>query len=319
MYMTRYLSSIFLLLLLMSQQASAESHKRFFSKTVKPSETTFDITSHPIKNFEGSILKIIMRERNRKIAEVKADVDYLPKTARAIDLTGDGIYELAIVSPTTGKTATEMLDVYWLEGKTLHRSTLPKLDEKNGYKGGDRFYLDKQTIVRNVPVYLEGDITGHPTGEPRSFKYKFNGGKFSLTSEENLLPNPSIESIPADNGLVAVKTAPVKLKEMVRAIPDLTITEISAIRSGIEIIANGEVQNYKTFLMNNPERIVVDIFYAVSPLTGKKVPIKRFGIDNLHVTKSKGALRIIMDTTERTFDSYKLKSYGDSLFIYFYE
>jgi len=317
MYLIKYFFTVSVVTLIICQSATASDAKGSFSKKVKEGETTFDISSRPIKGYAGHILSIGMLRGGKKIAGARADVDYLPKSAKAVHLTDNTTPELALLSRTSGKNATEMLDVYWFDGAKLHQSSLPKLEEKSGYKGGDHLYFEDRLIVRTVPVYLDGDQLEKPTGGTRSFRYNFKGGVFSLYTGGEKTANSS-DILPVKNSSVDVKPPSVETKPVVST-TSLAITEIVANKTGMEIRANGEITKYKTFFMTDPELIIIDIFGAVSSLAGKKVPINRFGIGKLRVVESKGSLRVTIDTTNRTFESYKLKSYGNSLYVYFLE
>ena len=86
---------------------------------------------------------------------------------------------------------TESLDVYWLDGTTLSRTTVPELVEKSRYKGGDRFRLEGRLIVRTIPVYRDGDPVGKPTGGTRTVKYDFKEGAFTLNVQSERTADPS--------------------------------------------------------------------------------------------------------------------------------
>ena len=188
-----YFLVVIFLLMLMNHSESAAGSNCSYSKSVHLKGTTFDIISRPADGCAVQIVTVTARRSGKKTAVTKADVDYLARLAQAVDLTGDGLPELALISRAAGDTATEALDVYWLDGKSLRRSIVPELEDKNGYKGGDRFRIEGRQIVRTIPVYRDGDPAGKPTGGTRMLKYDFKDGALTpgswipIESEEKTL------------------------------------------------------------------------------------------------------------------------------------
>lgn len=312
-----YYLAAFFLLIFMNHSVSAAGSNCSYSKSVQQKGTVFDVVSRPAVGCSVQIVTLTVRGGGRKIAGMKADVDYLAYSAQAADLTGDGRPELVLISRTSGGAGTEALDVYWIDGTTLRRSTVPKLEDKNGYRGGDRFRLEGRLIIRTIPVYQDGDPAGKPTGGTRSLKYDFKDGALTPSSQaENAVIQSDVSAVqivptPAQPPLVEAKA-----KHPVPAAA-LAITWISVADAGIEIRTNKTDVKYKTILLNKPERIAIDIPGADSFLVGKKVAINRFGISALRVGRRKGSLRIVMDMNNRTFESFKVKSSGNSVFIKF--
>ncbi len=310
-----YLFVAIFLLMLMNHSESAAGSNCSYSKSVQQKGTTFDIISRPADGCAVQIVTVTVRRGGKKIAVMKADVDYLARSAQAVDLSGDGHPALALISQTTGETITEALDVYWLDGKTLRRSTVPTLEDKNGYKGGDRFQLEGRQFIRTIPVYRDEDPAGKPTGGTRSLKYDFKDGALTPSVQtENAAP---LAAVPAVQSTVTLdQPAAVVAKPPVPAAA-LAITWIKVTDVGIEIRTNGTKVKYKTLLLDKPERIAIDIPGADSFLAGKKVAIKKFGISTMRIGRRKGGLRFVMDMGDRTFESFKIKSSGNSVFIEF--
>lgn len=309
----KYFSAVFLLFTIMNRPAAAAGSKCTYSNSVQQGGTTFDIISRPASGCAVQIVTISMRRGGKKIAGVKADVDYLARSAKAVDLTGDGKPELAVISRAAGANSTDLLDVYLQDGTDLIRVTVPEFYENSAYKGGDRFQFKDKMIVRSIPVYRDGDPVEKPTGGTRTLRYEFKNGALSLSDQgDKTAGEPVLQSAPEP-----AKKLPIEPKPEVPAVATLAITEIRAVESGIEIMANGALEKYKTVLLDKPERIAVDIPDAGTTLKGKKIAINRFGITTARVEHRKGFLRVVMETTDRTFDSYKVKSSGNSVFIKF--
>lgn len=316
MDLIKYCSAALFLLMVIGQPASAASSKCSYSKSVQQGGVAFDISSRPAVGCAVQIVTVTMRRGGQKVAGVKADVDYLAQFAQAVDLTGDGTPELAVISRTTGKTATETLDVYWLDGAILRRLTVPELDEKSGYKGGDSFHLEDRLIVRTIPLYRDGDPAGKPTGGTRSLKYEFKGGAFSLYVQTEKPPVPSGDSR-VQSAAPPARQPPVEMKPAMPVSAGPAVTGITAVEAGIEIRADGPIEKFKTMKLEKPERIAIDIPGASSSLIGRKITVDRFGISTARVGWNKGFLRVVLDTKLRTFPKYEVKPSGSGVLVVF--
>ena len=312
MNLAKYYVTAFFLIMALCRPAAAAGGKPSFSKSVQRGGTTFEISSRAAVGCTAQIVTVVARRGGKKIAGMKTDVDYLAKSAQAVDLTGDGSPELAVISRTTGEIAGEVLDVYWLDGTDFHRSTVPAPEDQNGYKGGDRFTFEGRLIVRTVPVYVPGDPAGKPSGGTKTFKYDFKTGAFALY----------VQTERAENVPTAVEPGAMKPDEghtggAVTAGPSgLTVTGVTATAAGVEIQTNGVVR-YKVITLDKPERIALDIRGADSSLAGKKITIGRFGISTVRIGRNKGFLRVVLDTAHTTFPKYELVNSGTGVLVTF--
>ncbi len=312
MYLITFHAAVFFLLMIMNPLVAAAGSNCSYSASVKQSGMTFAISSRPANGCAVQIITVIVHRGGKKISGVKADVDYLAQSARSIDLTGDGMQELAVFSRTIGEIVTEVLDVYWLDGTTLRRSTVPDLDEKSGYKGGDRFLLEGRLIVRSFPVYGDGDTAGKPTGGTRSLKYEFKKGEFTPSAQTEKGADSTMQSAP-----LSASAPSVEVKPAVSAVAGAAITGITVSEAGIEIRVNRAEVKYKTIRLNKPERIAIDIPGADSSLVGKKISINRFGISTARVGRNKGFLRVVLDSTLSTFPKYLVNSSDTGVLVAF--
>lgn len=315
MDLVKYVVTVLFLLAAMSRPVSAAGNACSYSKSVQQGGITFDISSRPASGCAIQIVTVGVRRGGKSIAVVKADVDYLARSAQAVDLTGDGRPDLALFSRTTGGTATEALDVYRLEGTTLQRLTIPEVEHKSSYRGGDRFHLEDRLIVRTVPVYREGDPAGKPSGGTRTDKYEFKEGAFSLYVQME-----RASDAPGDytaQGAAFPAPLPIVAKPIAPSASALAVTGITAVESGIEIKTDGPVEKYKTMKLEHPERIAIDFPGATSSLVGRKISVNKFGITTARVGRNKGFLRIVLDTKLREFPKYSVKTSGSSVLVEF--
>lgn len=307
---------VLFLLMATSQQVTADNGDCSYAKSVRMGKTSFDIRSLPASGCAVQIISVAVRRGGKKISGMKADVDYLVRSAKAVDLTGDGTPELAVFSRTTEGVVSESLDVYWMDGTTLRRATVPELDDKTGYKGGDRFNLNGRLIVRTMPVYRVGDPEGKATGGTRSLKYEFKRGELTPYVQEVKAAPPS------DGAKVAaaappVQPLPVEKDPAVPAAAVYAVTGVTAVGAGIEIGGDGPIAKYKVMKLVNPERIVIDIPGADSALARKNIPINRFGISNARVGRNKGFLRVVLDTKLRAFPQYRVSPSASGMLVEF--
>lgn len=293
------------LLLVLCQAALAAEPTCSYSKIVQRGGLVFDVRSRPAGGCGVQIVTVTAMRAGKKVAAMKTDADQVPKSAKAVDLDGDGTPELVLTSLVPGGMAMESLDIYRLDGATLQHSTIPELEDKSGYRGGDRFKIEGHLIVRTFPVYLDGDQDGKPTGGSRSLKYGYKEGALTLsamTEKSEAPPSSASQNVPDPVKEVSAPPEPV-----VSATAALTITEIIATEAGIAILSNSAITKYKTMRLKKPERIAIDMPGADSPLAGKKIAIERFGINRARIGRNKGFLRVVLDTDLDAFPKFEIK------------
>ena len=306
---------IILLVVLMSQPAAAAATKNSYSKSVQKKGITFETVSRPAGGCDVQIVTVTVRRGGKKVAALKSDVDYRAQSIQAADLTGGITPELAVISRMGGSLATEALDVYWLDGTSLSRATMPEPDEKVGYKGGDRFRLEDRLIVRTIPVYRDGDLDGKPTGGTRSLKYEFRDGVFKLYVLTEQPAEPPRNEASREAPLTVSQVPGVKPAAVSSS--GRAVTGVSAVDSGIEIKTDGAVAKFRVVRLDKPERIAIDIPGADSTLAGKKLAIHKHGISTVRVGRNKGFLRVVFDTSLPRFPKFETKSSETGVVIQF--
>lgn len=315
MKLPRFYLCIFILLVSVNQPVKALAGSNIFSKSVQSGGTVYDIISRPVAGSSVQIVTVSLKRGGKKVATLKADLDQLPYSAEAVDLAGDGTTELVLISRAKDETASDVLDICWLDGTNfLHRSSMPELDEKTGYRGGERYHIEDNLIVRSIPIYLDNDLTGKPTGGIRLMKYKFKDGTFTLYIEAERSNSP--DSAPK----VTVLTPNEVTSEKKMSLPvssALSITEVMADETGIEVRVNRAIPKFRTMRLDKPERIAIDIPGADSYLAGRKITINSFGITKARVGRNKGFLRVVLDTNLKTFPRFEVKSTEKGLKIEF--
>jgi type IV pilus assembly protein PilQ len=84
------------------------------------------------------------------------------------------------------------------------------------------------------------------------------------------------------------------------------ITSLDVVPDGIVIQAGGPIEKYKFFTLKKPERLAVDIFNVKSGISSKTVPINTLGIASARIGVYSDKTRIVFDSLQSTFPSFKL-------------
>lgn len=201
------LSVVFCIIALLSQSAFAAGSNTRFSKSAGRGNVVFDISSRQVSGTAVQIVTVTARRSNKKIATRKADSDFVPQSAQAVSLSGSADPELVLIGTASVPPKTESADVYWIDGSSLRRASLPDPADRSGYRGGDRIKVEGRLIVRTVPVYRDGDPDGRPGGGSRILKYEFRNGAFLLTAGIEKAAEPPA-AVPAERPVIEEK--PVK-------------------------------------------------------------------------------------------------------------
>lgn len=107
------------------------------------------------------------------------------------DLNGDGFYEILIFTQSVGSGSYGNVIAYSSnKGQSWSEVSYPELPSKltQGYMGHDKFEVVDNVLVRQFPLYLEGDTNANPKGKMRQIQYDLKDGEASrqfVVSEVN--------------------------------------------------------------------------------------------------------------------------------------
>jgi hypothetical protein len=96
------------------------------------------------------------------------------------DLDQDGFEELYIATKSAGSGSYENLYGYASNhDQNITEISLPEISDQDdkpgghyeGYMGGDNFYVEKNILIREFPIYLESDNNAEPTGKTKRVYY----------------------------------------------------------------------------------------------------------------------------------------------------
>jgi type IV pilus assembly protein PilQ len=99
-----------------------------------------------------------------------------------------------------------------------------------------------------------------------------------------------------------------------------TKTNINAINvsgEGLEIIANTGIDDFKTFRMSKPQRLIIDIFGVKTSIEANSVPVNRFKIVKARLGVYPDKIRIVLDSSAKKFPTYNIKKSENGLTIDF--
>lgn len=124
------------------------------------------------------------------------------------DMDVDGNPEILI--QTKGKDTTNYTKIYAFEYGTDNKANkrdFPRLtsSQRDGYRGGDNFYISEGKFIREFPIYDGNTATAKLTGAKRKLEYGLRGNEFTV----NQLSKDSVK----------VSDTPVKQEEVVKKEP----------------------------------------------------------------------------------------------------
>jgi hypothetical protein len=93
------------------------------------------------------------------------------------DLDNDGFDELYIVTSTAGSgNYGKVIGLSSVGDSSFQKILIPSFEQDakpyQGYMGGDKFSVEKNSLVRSFPVYQAGDVNGKPTGGSMMVQYR---------------------------------------------------------------------------------------------------------------------------------------------------
>lgn len=191
------------LVLLSCKERAINQVNTFTTKTGKIIEV---IETHP-KGASLASIEITAKGFENGNHFLLTDVDPITRIELG-DLDGNGFDELYIFTQSVGSgTYGGVIGYGSNNDKSLSPIYFPKMNEQDlkkdglfeGYMGHDTFTLHKDKMVREYPIYIEGDINRNPTGGTNKVTYILIQGEASwqlkplrsYTSEVKIVRNCS--------------------------------------------------------------------------------------------------------------------------------
>ena len=123
-------------------------------------------------------------------------------------------------------------------------------------------------------------------------------------------PTPTVTRVPKLEPVVPATFAP--------APPSvLTVKEITARTSSLEIRANQPIADYKAIRMTHPERLVIDIACEKTNQKPRTIHINKFGITRVRIGVTPKNIRIVIDSGKDRFPKHTITTTENGLRINF--
>jgi hypothetical protein len=170
--MIRILKLALALTAMMFSQASAQDA---FNKTLTLQGANFHVTCAN----EGSqnTLRIVPSGAVHNVRNIEQEIDGSVIGAEVADLDGNGTPEIYVFVQSAGSGSYGAVVGHALNaGATTSPITMPELTDdpkaSAGYMGRDRFAIARDRLVRQFPIYREGDSNASPSDGTRRLHYR---------------------------------------------------------------------------------------------------------------------------------------------------
>jgi hypothetical protein len=151
----------------------------FFAQMVLQG-VTFQVESPNDSSINPVTIRALAAEET--FADEEIEADGVVTGVEVEDLNADGYPEIYVYVTSAGSGSYGSLIAY---SSNRNRSITPiyllPLDgdaqAASGYMGHDRFVVGEGRLVRNFPIYREGDTNAEPTGGMRQIQYRLHAGE----------------------------------------------------------------------------------------------------------------------------------------------
>ena len=158
-----------------------------------------------------------------------------------------------------------------------------------------------------VRIVLDVEESPFPVYDVKPFK---NGLRISVAPSAALMTTAA--SLPASAQTSTMKQ---KLPETAPTRNAVFIKEIKAGESYIDIVTGSSLEEFKTFKLLSPGRMVIDLPHAKSALAAKSISINRLGISKVRIGTDSDTVRIVLDVEKSPFPAYDVKPFQNGLRI----
>lgn len=135
--------------------------------------------------------------------------------------------------------------------------------------------------------------------------------------DQQPVPAPVAKPVPAVAAVAPAK--PVKLEPVVPSVAAASPVVVKGIvvgASSIDIQTSAPVGKFKQLKLSKPERLVIEVA-GTSKVKVQTIQVKRFGVSKVRVGSTPGVVRLVLDSTEKSFPAYEATATDNGVKITF--
>lgn len=246
-----------------------------------------------------------------------------PTIIQSVQLHGEGAGTELIVGTSVPSTYTSYKSVSPARlvvdfSQAVPSDALGSLSLSGGPVKGvsiKRFDTDAGTLTR-MEIFLSQDI--EPVITPAADK--IGELRISFPGYVAVKPVPAAEKTVSQAPKVepeTVKAAPATTVSIEKTSAELLVTKIASTENGINIETTGPVNDYKTFRLNKPERVVIDVVHAKIGLTEKLIQLNTAGVSTARVGAYPDKVRIVFDASNNNLSDALITKTASGLHVSF--
>ncbi|HIJ94701.1 MAG TPA: type IV pilus secretin PilQ [Desulfuromonadales bacterium] len=237
---------------------------------------------------------------------------------------------IKLSSPTTYtsyKTASPLRLVVDFSQATQGTLSEPVIINKGNFKTvtASRFDTDAGVLTRlDIELVQDSEaVLSISPANPGEIKISFpslsDTGTVAVekTVSENVTPEKKLSAEKVDSATSIVADAPPAIPAVPASLPEKktvspvvptvatdisrTLTAITAGKDAILLAVDGPVTDFKSFRLNNPERLVIDLADVKSTLSPRLIPLNVAGVASARIGLYPGKLRVVLDSVNGSF------------------
>lgn len=258
-----------------------------------------------------------------KVQSVKA-----PVTLQSLQMKANGVdSELVIaasVPPTYTSYKTSAPNRLVVDfSQAIQADSLKDMNFNKGPVKGvtlKRFDTDAGVLTR-MEIFLTQDvdpIITPSTDKIGELRISFPGFKpEAVISSEKQETTPAVQTAVAPVPVQPAEPAKEVVTGVIKGAVEPVITDVAARADGIVIVAQQPIVDYKTFRLNKPERVVVDVINAKLNMSDKLIQLNTAGVSTARVGSYPDKVRVVFDSISGSLPDASFDKTSSGLMVSF--